>query len=259
MVKQCVILAGGLGTRISEETHLKPKPMIEVGGMPIIWHIMKIYAAHGIEDFIVCCGYKGYVLKEYFCNYLYHNSDLTVDLVNNQINIHQKNAESWRVTLVDTGENTQTAGRLRRVKKHLGDAPFCFTYGDGLSNVDIRSLIKSHLASKKLLTITAVKPPGRYGAIDFIKNSQTISQFSEKPRGDGSYINGGFFVVDPEVIESISKDEDVWEVDVLPKLALEGKINGFKHEGFWHAMDTLRDKNYLEGLYKNGNAPWKIW
>ena len=255
---KAVILAGGLGTRISEETHLKPKPMIEIGGKPILWHIMKIYSSYGINDFIVCCGYKGYVIKEYFANYFLHMSDVTFDMSRNKMDVHQKYAESWRVTLVETGDNTLTGGRLKRVKEYLKDEEaFCFTYGDGLSDINISELIEFHNSHKKLATVTAVQPPGRYGslAIDNLR----VTGFLEKPKGDGAWINGGFFVLSPKVIDYIDSDEDSWEAAPLINLAQENQLMAFSHTGFWQPMDTLRDKNHLEDLWQSGNAPWKKW
>lgn len=253
-----VILAGGLGTRISEETHLKPKPMIEIGGKPLLWHVMKIYSAHGVNDFIICCGYKGYVIKEYFANYFLHMSDVTFDMANNQMEVHQRNAEPWKVTLVDTGDETLTGGRLKRVSKYLEDEEsFCFTYGDGVSNINIRESINFHLKHGKLATVTAVQPPGRYGAIQ--RDGDLVSGFSEKPRGDGGLINGGFFVLSPKCIDLIEGDAISWEAEPLTSLAANGELMAFEHNGFWQAMDTLREKNYLEDLWLQGSAPWKVW
>jgi glucose-1-phosphate cytidylyltransferase len=255
---KCVILAGGLGTRISEESHLKPKPMVEIGGKPILWHVMKIYSAHGINDFIICCGYKGYVIKEYFANYFLHMSDVTFDMADNRMEVHQQKAEPWRVTLVDTGEETLTGGRLKRVSKYLqSEADFCFTYGDGLADVDIGKLIAFHKSHGKKATVTAVQPPGRYGAIE--KSGDQVTGFIEKPRGDGGLINGGFFVLSPKCIDLIDGDETSWEAQPLMKLAAECEMRAFDHHGFWQPMDTLRDKNYLEELWDAGQAPWKIW
>ena len=254
-----VILAGGLGTRIAEETHLKPKPMIEIGGKPILWHIMKIYSHYGINEFIICCGYKGYVIKEYFANFFIHNSDVTFYL-NQSRNpeIHTNRAEPWKVTLVDTGEFTQTAGRLSRVKEYLDDdEEFCFTYGDGVADINIKNLIKHHKRQKKLITITAVQPPARFGALDFQGNN--IKNFIEKPIGDNALINGGFFVVNSKIMNLIQSDSDSWEYDILHNVAKEGQINGFKHKGFWQSMDTLRDRIYLEELWQKDKAPWKLW
>jgi glucose-1-phosphate cytidylyltransferase len=256
---KAVILAGGLGTRISEETALKPKPMIEIGGMPILWHIMKIYAAHGINDFIVCCGYKGYVIKEYFANYFLHRSDVTFDMSQNRMEVHEQYAEPWRVTLVDTGEQTMTGGRLRRVKQYLQEEEaFCFTYGDGVSDVDISALMDYHRAHGKQATLTAVYPPGRFGALD-IREDQLVSSFKEKPKGDGGQINGGFFVLSPEVFGLLEGDRTVWEEGPLETLAGSGQLKAFRHGGFWQPMDTLRDKTYLEELWTAGKAPWKTW
>jgi glucose-1-phosphate cytidylyltransferase len=252
-----VILAGGLGTRISEETHLKPKPMIEIGGRPVLWHILKIYSAHGINDFIVCVGYKGYVIKEYFANYFLHMSDVTFDIENNSMEVHQKNAEPWRVTVLDTGEETQTGGRLRRVRKYLKDEAFCFTYGDGLSDVNVAATVEFHRSHGKLATITAVQPPGRYGALQIEKG--LVRDFHEKPLGDGAWINGGFFVLDPAVIGRIPGDASIWEREPMESLSNEGQLMAFEHRGFWRPMDTLRDKSQLEELWQSGRAPWKVW
>ena len=255
---KAVLLAGGLGTRISEETDLKPKPMVEIGGKPILWHIMKNYSAHGINEFIICCGYKGYVIKEYFANYFLHMSDVTFDMSNNEMKVHQKKAEPWRVTLVDTGENTLTGGRLKRVQEYLrNEEEFCFTYGDGLSNIDITASIAFHKKQGKLATISAVAPPGRYGALQM--NGDSVNDFVEKPAGDGGMINGGFFVLSPKVIDMIEGDQTSWEEEPLKKLAAMGEMAAFKHEGFWQPMDTLREKNMLEELWKNDEAPWKLW
>jgi glucose-1-phosphate cytidylyltransferase len=255
---KAVLLAGGLGTRISEETHLRPKPMIEIGGRPILWHILKSYSAHGVNDFIICCGYKGYVIKEYFANYFLHMSDVTIDLNNNRMMVHQRKVEPWQVTLVDTGESTLTGGRLKRVAEYLdGEDAFCFTYGDGLSDVDIGALVRFHRAHGRLATLTAVSPPGRYGAID--RNGDQVTAFTEKPRGDGGRINGGFFVLSPRVINLIDGDQTSWEGEPLEVLARRGELMAYDHDGFWQAMDTLRDKNYLEDLWQKGKAPWKRW
>ncbi|MGZ8271551.1 MAG: glucose-1-phosphate cytidylyltransferase [Methylophilus sp.] len=255
---KAVILAGGLGTRISEETHLKPKPMIEIGGKPILWHILKTYSAHGINDFIVCCGYKGYVIKEYFANYFLHMSDVTFDMVNNEMQVHHRNAEPWRVTLVDTGEDTLTGGRLKRVASYLKEEDaFCFTYGDGVANIDISSLVSFHHKHGKLATVTAVQPPGRYGALNMKNNC--VQGFIEKPKGDGGWINGGFFVLSPACIDYISDDQSSWEGSPLIQLANDGQLMAFEHTGFWQPMDTLRDKNLLEELWESNNAPWKVW
>ncbi|MDD4915217.1 MAG: glucose-1-phosphate cytidylyltransferase [Methylococcales bacterium] len=255
---KAVILAGGLGTRISEETHLKPKPMIEIGGMPILWHIMKNYSAYGIHDFIVCCGYKGYVIKEYFANYFLHMSDVTFDMQNNKMEVHQQNAEPWRVTLLDTGDSTQTGGRLKRVAAYLkGEEAFCFTYGDGVADVNIAELIAFHNRHGKLATITAVQPPGRYGAINL--EGDLVRGFIEKPRGESGWINGGFFVLSPKCIDYIAGDQTAWEHEPLSGLARDGQMMAFQHAGFWQPMDTLREKNLLEELWSSGHAPWKAW
>jgi glucose-1-phosphate cytidylyltransferase len=254
---KAVILAGGLGTRISEETHLKPKPMVEIGGRPILWHIMKLYSAHGVHDFVICCGYKGYMIKEYFANYFLHMSDVTFDMASNQMEVHERKAEPWRVTLVDTGEQTMTGGRLKRVRDYIGDQEFCFTYGDGLADVDITRLIAFHREHGKLATLTATQPPGRFGALRL--HDSLISSFQEKPDGDGAWINGGFFVLSPAVIDYIDDDDTVWERQPMERLAQEGQFAAFRHEGFWQPMDTLRDKAMLEDLWQSGRAPWKIW
>lgn len=255
---KAVILAGGLGTRITEETYLKPKPMIEIGGKPILWHIMKIYSHHGINDFVICCGYKGYLIKEYFANYFLHMSDVTFDMQHNQMEVHQRYAEPWRVTLVDTGEGTMTGGRLKRVAAYLeSETEFCFTYGDGVSDVDISGLIAFHREQKTLATLTAAYPPGRFGALDFAGNK--IMSFREKPKGDGAMINGGFFVLSPKVLDLVVDDQTVWELEPLETLARTGELSAYKHTGFWQPMDTLRDKNLLEELWTSGRAPWKQW
>ena len=255
---KAIILAGGLGTRISEETHLKPKPMIEIGGKPILWHIMKMYSAHGINDFIICCGYKGYVIKEYFANYFLHMSDITFDMADNRMEVHQKKAEPWKVTLVDTGEDTLTGGRLKRVANYIKDEEtFCFTYGDGVSNVDIGASIEFHNRHGKHATVTAVLPPGRYGALECSGNQ--VTGFIEKPSGDGGFINGGFFVLSPKCIDLIDGEDSSWEGAPLARLALMGQLMAFEHQGFWQPMDTLRDKNLLEEHWASGKAPWKIW
>jgi len=253
---KAVILAGGLGTRISEESVTRPKPMIEVGGKPILWHIMKMYSSHGIDDFIICCGYKGYVIKEYFANYFLHMSEVTIDMTNNSIEVHHQKAEPWKVTLVDTGEATQTGGRLKRVADYI-DGDFCMTYGDGVGSIDITSLINFHQQHGKLATMTAVQPPGRFGALE-IAGTQVIS-FLEKPQGDGGRINGGFFILNPNVLDLIEGDDTIWERKPLEKLAKDGQLQAFSHSGFWQPMDTLRDKTYLEELWVSGKAPWKSW
>jgi glucose-1-phosphate cytidylyltransferase len=255
---KAVILAGGLGTRISEETHIKPKPMIEIGGRPILWHIMKLYSAHGVNEFIICCGYKGYVIKEYFANYFLHMSNVTFDMTNNTMVVHQQNVEPWKVTLVDTGDSTLTGGRLKRVAKYIeDDKEFCFTYGDGVSDVDISAAIRFHQQHGKLATITAVQPPGRYGALECLGDQ--IIGFAEKPRGDGGVINGGFFVLSPKCLDLIDGDQSSWEDEPLMQLAKMNQMMAFHHRGFWQPMDTLRDKNLLEDLWISGNAPWKCW
>lgn len=252
-----VILAGGLGTRISEETQLKPKPMVEIGGKPILWHIMKIYSAYGINDFVICCGYKGYVIKEYFANYVLHMSDVVFDLKNNRMELRQNNTDPWRVTLVNTGDNSGTGGRLSRVRAYIGDEDFCFTYGDGVSDVNINKLVDFHKAQDKLATVTTVQPPNRFGALDF-GDDFIIRSFEEKPH-DGGWINGGFFVLSPEVIDYIESDEVMWEHAPMQRLAREGNISAYRHDGFWYSMDTLRDKKRLEELWSTGAAPWKVW
>ena len=253
-----VILAGGLGTRISEETHLKPKPMIEIGGKPILWHIMKLYSVHGVNDFVICCGHKGYVIKEYFANYFLHMSDVTFDMEHNQMEVHQHNAEAWRVTLVDTGEDTMTGGRLKRVSEYIKDEEaFCFTYGDGVSDVDISASIAFHKKHGKLATVTAVASPGRFGSLAL--EGEAVRGFVEKPRGDSSRINGGFFVLSPQVIESIADDSTSWELEPMAKLVMDDQLRAFEHNGFWQPMDTLREKNLLEDLWASNKAPWKGW
>ena len=255
---KAVILAGGFGTRISEETHLKPKPMIEIGGKPLIWHIMKIYSHHGVNEFIVCCGYKGYVIKEYFANYFLHSSDVTFDMKSNSLEVHQQKAEPWRVTLVDTGENTLTGGRLKRVADYLrGEECFSFTYGDGLANIDIKAQIAFHQGHGKLATVTAVQPPGRYGALDM--RGSSVAGFMEKPRGEGGYINGGFFLLSPKVFDYIEGDATSWEGAPLERLAASGELQAFKHNGFWQPMDTLREKVMLESQWETNTAAWKMW
>jgi len=256
---KAVILAGGLGTRLSEETELKPKPMVEIGGKPILWHIMKIYTAHGITDFIICLGYKGYIIKEYFANYSLHMSDITYDMKGNRIEIHHQYAEPWRVTLVDTGETSLTGGRLKRVSKYLDNEDFCFTYGDGVSDINIRETIKLHQRRKTLATVSAVQPPGRFGAI-MHNGDEQVTGFYEKPRGEGgSWINGGFFVLSPKVLDYISDDMTTWEQEPMQKLAEEAQMSVYFHDGFWQPMDTLRDKRQLEELWQSGNPPWKVW
>jgi glucose-1-phosphate cytidylyltransferase len=255
---KAIILAGGLGTRISEETSVKPKPMIEIGGRPVLWHIMKVYSAHGINDFVVCCGYKGYVIKEYFANYFLHMSDVTFDMQNNQMEVHERHAEPWRVTLVDTGDDTMTGGRLKRVAQYVKDEEeFCFTYGDGVADVDISALIAFHRQHGKSATVTAVQPPGRYGALNM--DGDSVRGFIEKPQGDGGWINGGFFVLSPSCLELIADDTTSWEGMPLNHLAAQGELMAYEHKGFWQPMDTLRDKNYLEALWQSGSAPWKQW
>ena len=256
---KAVIFAGGLGTRLSEETAIKPKPMVEIGGRPILWHIMKIYSSHGIDEFIVCCGYKGFVIKEFFANYFLRMSDVTFDMRFNQMNTHSANAEPWKVTLVDTGEETMTGGRLKRVREHIGNETFCLTYGDGVSNVDVTKAVEFHKQQETLATLTAVQPPGRFGAISLGKEQTKIDSFQEKPEGDGAWINGGFFVLEPDVIDYVAGDDTVWEQAPLTKLAQDGQLSAFKHDGFWHPMDTLRDKRRLENMWKEGKAPWKVW
>jgi glucose-1-phosphate cytidylyltransferase len=255
---KAVILAGGLGTRISEETDLKPKPMITIGGMPILWHIMKMYSHHGINEFIVCCGYKGYVIKEYFANYFLHMSDVTFDMSENRMTVHNQKAEPWKVTLVDTGDDTMTGGRLKRVADYLkNEENFCLTYGDGVSDINITELIAFHKAQKVKATVTAVLPPGRFGAIDVTGNR--VKSFREKPQGDGAKVNGGFFVLSPQVIDYIGNDKTIWERDPIERLALDGNLAAYQHNGFWQPMDTLRDKIHLEELWQSGKAPWKVW
>jgi glucose-1-phosphate cytidylyltransferase len=253
-----VILAGGLGTRISEETHIKPKPMIEIGGKPILWHIMKTYSAHGVHDFVICCGYRGYVIKEYFANYFLHMSDVTFDMQHNQMEVHQRKAEPWRVTLIDTGEDTLTGGRLKRVADYVkNEDAFCFTYGDGVADIDITREISFHRQHGKLATVAAVQPPGRYGALKM--DGALVTGFSEKPRGDGGLINGGFFVLSPKCIDLIAGHQSRWEDEPLAHLAAENQLVAFEHNGFWQPMDTLREKNLLEDLWASGKAPWKVW
>jgi glucose-1-phosphate cytidylyltransferase len=254
---KAVILAGGLGTRISEETHLKPKPMIEIGGKPILWHIMKTYSFHGINDFVICCGYKGYVIKEYFANYFLHMSDVTFDMSANKMEVHQNNAEPWRVTLIDTGDLTLTGGRLKRVSQYLDGDDFCFTYGDGVADIDVKALVAFHKQHGRFATVTSVQPPGRYGALE--TKDDLVTGFMEKPKGDGGRINGGYFVLSPKVFDYIEGDNTSWETGPLEALAAEEQLAAYKHQGFWQPMDTLRDKNHLEDLWQSGNAPWKRW
>lgn len=254
---KAVILAGGLGTRLSEETGTRPKPMVDIGGRPILWHIMKTYSHYGIQDFVICLGYKGYMIKEYFSNYFLHMSDVTIDIANNSMKIHQNNAESWRVTLVDTGESTMTGGRLKRVRHYLNNETFCMTYGDGVGNVNIEALVTFHRAHGKMATLTATQPPGRFGALDL--DGSRIASFQEKPHGDGSWINGGFFVLETGVIDYIADDSTLWEKEPMEKLAQQNQLHAFLHKGFWQPMDTLRDKVHLEELWNSGKAPWKIW
>jgi glucose-1-phosphate cytidylyltransferase len=258
---KAVILAGGLGTRLAEETVLKPKPMVEIGGYPILWHILKIYSHHGINDFIICTGYKGYVIKEYFANYFLHMSDVTFDMARNTMDVHHRKAEPWRVTIVDTGEDTMTGGRLARVRPYLGDSTFCMTYGDGVADINIKDLIEFHTRSGKLATLTAVQPPGRFGSLEFsADNPGQIKQFQEKPDGDGSWINGGYFVLEPKAIDYIAEgDQSIWERKPLEALAADSNLVGYKHGGFWRPMDTMRDKIELESLWESGKAPWKKW
>lgn len=254
---KAVILAGGLGTRISEETSTRPKPMIEIGGKPILWHIMKMYSAHGVNDFIICLGYKGYLIKEYFANYFLHTSDVTFDMQQNKMEVHQNSAEPWKVTLVDTGDESMTGGRLRRVRQFLGDDDFCFTYGDGVGSVNITESIQFHKSQNTLATLTAVQPPGRFGALDM--DNHKVRGFQEKPQGDGGWVNGGFFVLSPKVIDEIEGDNTIWEREPMEKLASAGQLSAYLHHGFWQPMDTLRDKNHLEDLWQTGTAPWKVW
>jgi len=252
-----VILAGGFGTRLSEETDIKPKPMVEIGGKPILWHIMKIYSSYGFNDFIICLGYKGYIIKEYFANYFLHMSDVTIDLKNNQIEVHNVKAEPWKVTLVDTGLNTMTGGRIKRIQKYIGNETFMLTYGDGVGNINIEELLNFHKKHGKYATLTAVQPSGRFGALDL--NENQVKAFKEKPKGDGAWINGGFFVLEPQIFEYIEGDETIWERDPLENLAKDGQLMAYKHTGFWKPMDTLRDKRELEALWQSGNPPWKVW
>ena len=256
---KAVILAGGYGTRLSEETASRPKPMVEVGPRPILWHIMKIYAAHGIKEFVICCGYKGYMIKEYFANYYLHNMDLTFDLKNNDMTVHQNDSEDWQVTLIDTGEHSMTGGRLRRVRDYVGDDSFCFTYGDGVADVDVTAAVAFHRDQGVKATLTAAQPPGRFGAFTLGSDQSRIRSFHEKPTGDGAWVNAGFFVLEPGAIDYIEDDATVWEAEPLERLARDGELAAYKHTGFWQPMDTLRDKMYLEGLWDKGDAPWKVW
>ena len=254
---KAVILAGGMGTRISEETALRPKPMVEIGGKPILWHILKIYSAHGINDFVICLGYKGYIVKEYFANYFLHMSDVTFDMANNKMEVHSAHSEPWKVTLVDTGDETMTGGRLKRIKPYLGDEDFCFTYGDGVGDINIRKLIAFHQSHGKLATLTATQPPGRFGSLRL--NNSLVEGFQEKPQGDGGWINGGFFVLSPKVIDFVDDDTTVWEREPMERLARDGQLAAYQHDGFWQPMDTLRDKTLLQQLWESGSAPWKSW
>lgn len=254
---KAVILAGGMGTRISEETHLRPKPMIEIGHMPILWHIMKIYSYYGVNDFIICCGYKGNMVKEFFSNYFLYTSDVTFDMNENKMHVHHSKSEPWKVTVVDTGDSTLTGGRLKRVEPYLGQEDFCFTYGDGLTDANIRNVINFHKENEKLATVLAVQPQGRYGALEL--NDHKVTRFQEKPAGDSSWVNGGFFVLNPRVLKFIDNDQCIWEQGPLEKLSNDGQLCAFKHNGFWQAMDTLRDKTLLESLWQNKKAPWKVW
>lgn len=255
---KAVILAGGLGTRLSEETSVRPKPMVEIGGQPILWHIMKTYAARGITDFVICCGYKGFVIKEYFASYFLRSADVTFDLGKNSMEVHGGRAENWRVTLVDTGQSTMTGGRLRRVREHI-DSTFCFTYGDGVADVDVSAAVAFHRAEGRRATLTAVQPTGRFGALVLPEGENVISSFMEKPAGDGAWVNGGYFVCEPSVIDEITDDSTVWEQEPLRSLAHAGELGAYRHEGFWHPMDTLQDRNVLERLWASGEAPWKVW
>jgi glucose-1-phosphate cytidylyltransferase len=254
---KAVILAGGLGTRISEESHLKPKPLIEIGGKPIVWHIMKTFSVYGVHDFVICCGYKGYLIKEYFANYFLHSADATFDMLENKMHVHHAHAEPWRVTLADTGVDTMTGGRLLRIREYVGDDRFCLTYGDGVSDINIAKLVMFHSAHGRYATVTAVQPAGRFGAMAIEGN--VVSDFVEKPKGDGGWINGGFFVLEPEIFGYLNGDQDIWEQEPMRRLAQAGQLSAYRHEGFWAAMDTLRDKNYLEDLWASKRAPWKLW
>jgi glucose-1-phosphate cytidylyltransferase len=253
-----VILAGGFGTRLSEETHLRPKPMVDIGDKPILWHIMKMYSSYGFNDFVICLGYKGYMIKEYFANYFMHQSDITIDLTINSLETHHSQAEPWKVTLVDTGKESMTGGRIRRIQKYVGNEPFLLTYGDGVGNVNIAELVKCHNESKKLVTVTAVQPSGRFGALN-LNDANQVNSFMEKPKGDGSWINGGFFVCEPGVFNYLHSDTEIWEREPMEQIAQQGQLQAYKHIGFWKPMDTLRDKQELEQAWESGNAPWKIW
>ena len=256
---KAVILAGGYGTRLAEETAVRPKPMVDIGGKPILWHIMKIYSAHGIHDFVVCLGYKGHVIKEYFANYFLRHADVTLDLRNDEMEVHHEEVEPWRVTLPDTGDGTMTGGRLKRVREHLDDETFCFTYGDGVADIDINELVRFHREQGTLATLTAVQPPGRFGTFNLPEGQTRVQGFREKPKGDGAWINGGFFVLEPEAVDYVAGDGTVWEREPLQGLARDDELSAFRHEGFWQPMDTLRDKNVLENLWSSGEKPWKIW
>ncbi len=256
---KAVILAGGYGTRISEESSVRPKPMVEIGGKPILWHVMKTYSHYGINDFIICLGYKGDVIKDYFANYHIHKSDITFDLGAHSSQIHKNGAEDWKVTLIDTGESTMTGGRIKKIQKYIGNETFCMTYGDGVANVNIEKLVKFHKRQKALATVTAVQPPGRFGALNLQKGSNKVNDFREKPQGDGSWINGGFFVLEPEIFGYIASNKDVWEQEPMRNLSRKKQLAAFRHLGFWHPMDTLRDKNVLEEMWASGKAPWKVW
>jgi glucose-1-phosphate cytidylyltransferase len=255
---KAVILAGGFGTRISEETHLKPKPMVEIGGKPVLWHILKIFSTYNVNEFIVCCGYKGYFVKEFFANYFLHTSDITIDLESNSMEIHAQRSEPWKISLVDTGEATMTGGRLKRVRDYLCDEPFFFTYGDGVADVDLSELVSHHKRQGLKATLTAVQPPGRFGALEFDVRG-AVRDFQEKPQGDGGWVNGGFFVLEPSVLDLIEGDHTVWEQEPLSSLARDGQLTAYKHHGFWQPMDTLRDRQHLEDLWASGRAPWKVW
>ena len=256
---KAVILAGGLGTRLSEETTLKPKPMVEVGGRPILWHIMKIFSAHGVNDFIICCGYKGYIIKEYFANYLLHNSNVTIDLASDKMDLHCNHAEQWRVSLVDTGDESGTGGRLLHIRDYLDDDTFFMTYGDGVSNVDLKALAAFHKEKGKLATLTAVQPPGRFGAFKLSDDDTTIEHFREKPKGDGAWVNGGFFVLEPKVLDYVEHERIFWEAEPLGRLAEDKELSAYRHHDFWYAMDTLHNRNVLNDMWESGDAPWKIW